>query len=113
MHRAKKVLATMLVGVLLLGGAITAYASVNDSKDPPPHVHSFSIVNSVYCRSEYKGSHPYVSGWKVDGSTGQSTPVYSTCGVSENYYKGEWKCACGASNGIAYTSREIHSSCGK
>lgn len=113
MYKAKKVFAAMAMGALLAGSVITAYASENDSKDPPPHVHSFSIVNSTFYRSEYKGEHPYVSGWKVDGSTGQTTPVYSTCGVSVNYFKGEWKCACGASNGAAYTSKEVHSGCGK
>lgn len=69
-----------------------------------------SEEGTLFYKSEYRGSHPYVSGWRVDGSTGQTTPVYSTCGISINYYKttGEW-----ADGDTAYTPREIHSSCGK
>ena len=67
----------------------------------------------LFCKSEYKGTHPYVSGWRVDGSTGQTTPVYSGCGVSINYYKttGEW--VDGSGEDTTYSSKVIHSSCGK
>ena len=112
MHRAKKVFATMLVGALLLGGVITAHASENSSKEPE-HICAFSAVYTFY-RSEYRGYHPYVISTTTDGSTGQVTTEYGTCGVSVNYYKGEWKCACGKTNGsLPETSKEIHSGCGK
>lgn len=97
MYRAKKIFATMLVGVLLLGFAITAYASENILREPP-HQHEFSQVYTIY-KSQYMGTHPHMIGWKVDASTGERTPAYVTCYLSVDYYKGEWKCGCGATNG--------------
>lgn len=110
--QSKKSIRNYVGGSIVIGGIITAHASENSSKEPE-HTCAFNEVYTFY-RSEYKGYHPYQIGTKTDGSMGQIMPVYATCGVSVNYYKGEWKCGCGKTNGpLPDKSYEIHSGCGK
>lgn len=112
MYKVKKVFAAMMVGVLLLGAAITAHASGRVAGEPV-HTCSFSEVYT-FSRSEYRGYHPYVTGWEVNAATGQTTPVYSTCNVYVNYFKGEMKCGCGKVNRLLPDkSVEIHTGCGQ
>lgn len=110
MSRTKKVIATMLMGVLVLGFAATAYAEENVMREPT-HTHAFSVPSYSCYNSATGSTHPYVSGYEVD-SKGNTTPVYSNCTTVVYYYKGLWKCACGATNGYDYKNEEVHTACG-
>lgn len=110
MCRVKKVMAIVMASVLLVGGVLTAHATETVHREPV-HVHAFSAVYSLL-RSEHLGSHPYLAGW--DTTKGTPTPIYGTCDVVKNHYKGESKCACGATNGtLAEETETIHSACGQ
>ena len=110
MSRIKKMIAAMLVSVLASGFALTAYAGENVMREPA-HTHAFSINYTCY-KSYTATTHPYVSGYKVDAN-GNTTPVYDTCGVVVYFYIGEWKCACGATNGFDETQKTKHFGCGQ
>lgn len=110
MCRVKKVLAIVMASVLLVGGVLTAHATETVHREPE-HVHAFSAVYT-FSRSEYLGSHPYLIGW--DTTKGTPTPIYGTCDVVKNHYKGESKCGCGATNGTLPEKTETtHSACGQ
>lgn len=110
MSRTKKVIATMLVSALVSGFAVTANAEESIMREPE-HKHAFSVVNYTCYNSFVVGTHTYVSGSKVDDK-GNVTSVYSTCTITVKQYRGEWKCACGASDGMYETSETQHSGCG-
>lgn len=111
MSRLKKVMGLMLAGTLSLGIAVSAYAAESVMRTPQ-HVHAFSVVNYVYYDSHSYGSHRYMSGYRVDADTGETMPVFSNCTLIEYQYRGEWKCACGATDGPAYKSELRHMDCG-
>lgn len=111
MSRIKKMIASMLVSVLVLGFAMTAYAEENVMRTPP-HTHAFSVP-SYSCYNSYNGdTHSYVSGYKVD-SKGNTTPVYDTCTIVLFFYRGVWTCACGETNGMDYKMESRHYGCGQ
>lgn len=111
MSRAKKVIATMLVSVLVSGFAVTAHAEESIMREPV-HTHAFSVPSYTCYNSFVTGTHTYISGYKVDDK-GNTTPVYATCTITVKQYRGEWKCACGATNGMDYKSETQHSGCGQ
>lgn len=112
MSRMKKIMGLMVAGTLSLGIAVSAYAAESVMKTPG-HVHAFSVVDYTCYNSFSSGTHSYVSGYRVDPATGQTTPTYSSCTIVVYQYRGTWKCACGATDGQAYKTEERHMNCGQ
>lgn len=109
--RTRKLIAAMLMSVLVLGFAATAHAEENVARSTT-HTHAFSVINYSCYNSFSNGKHRYVSGYKVD-SNGNTTPVYDYCTIVVYQYQGEWKCACGATNGMYYDTKTVHTACGQ
>lgn len=106
----RKFLAVTLTGVFLCTSGLTASAA---DPAPDPHVCAFSVVNWTCYNSFNSGNHNYISGWTPDPNTGVSTPVYGTCSIVIYQYRGLLQCACGATNGLAYDTKTVHTKCGQ
>lgn len=105
----EKAVVLSLAGVLLCSQSLTAAAKASQV---PVHTCAFSVVNWTHVSSAKMDTHSYVSGYMVD-DLGRTKPVLSPCDKYAHVYRGLWKCGCGKTNGYAYDTIIVHSSCGQ
>ena len=104
----KPFLVLILMTTVLCGVSLTSSA-----EGEPIHKHAYSPGQYVCYGSIPGTTHPYISGYRVDPQTGETTPVYGTCYVGIMQYRAPLLCNCGAQNGYVYENREVHSDCGQ